>query len=324
MGFTVAYSAVSWTAGDVITEAKLDAMVANDQAYDSHSAQGFEIDEMTKPSTPSANKVRIYAKDKSGVSTLYYLKDDGTEIEIGASSGDWEDLGALTYVSVDDPSGVVDEDGDTRSLRQAGMRIKFTQGVTVIYGIITDVNQTLQSGKTRITFLHEIDPTDSQALTLMANSAITLPYFSTKKAPLGFPLEPTKWSIQVVDTNTRTQATPTNGTWYNLGSELITIPIGCWNVWWSACAYITGSNNVAQKITLSTANNSQSDADFTAAIASWAGEFGISQISKQKTLTLTSKTPYYLNSTCDNSGVSSINYYGAAASTIIRAVCAYL
>lgn len=35
------YTAVTWTAGDVITEAKLDNMVANDQAYDSHGAEGI-------------------------------------------------------------------------------------------------------------------------------------------------------------------------------------------------------------------------------------------------------------------------------------------
>lgn len=38
------YTSVVWTAGDVITEAKLDNMVANDQAYDSHSAQGLLLD----------------------------------------------------------------------------------------------------------------------------------------------------------------------------------------------------------------------------------------------------------------------------------------
>jgi len=35
------YTAVTWTTGDTITEAKLDNMVANDQAYDSHAAQGL-------------------------------------------------------------------------------------------------------------------------------------------------------------------------------------------------------------------------------------------------------------------------------------------
>lgn len=35
------YTSVTWTAGDVITEAKMDYMVANDQAYDSHQDQGL-------------------------------------------------------------------------------------------------------------------------------------------------------------------------------------------------------------------------------------------------------------------------------------------
>jgi len=35
------YTAVTWTSGDVITEAKLDNMIANDQAYDSHASQGL-------------------------------------------------------------------------------------------------------------------------------------------------------------------------------------------------------------------------------------------------------------------------------------------
>lgn len=35
------YTSVSWTTGDVATETKMDNMVANDQAYDAHAAQGY-------------------------------------------------------------------------------------------------------------------------------------------------------------------------------------------------------------------------------------------------------------------------------------------
>jgi len=38
------YTSVTWTTGDTITEAKLDNMVANDQAYDSHASQGMALD----------------------------------------------------------------------------------------------------------------------------------------------------------------------------------------------------------------------------------------------------------------------------------------
>lgn len=36
-----AFTSVSWTVGDVITEAKLDYMADNDRAYDSHATQGI-------------------------------------------------------------------------------------------------------------------------------------------------------------------------------------------------------------------------------------------------------------------------------------------
>lgn len=36
-----AFTSVSWTVGDVITEAKLDYMTDNDRAYDSHATQGI-------------------------------------------------------------------------------------------------------------------------------------------------------------------------------------------------------------------------------------------------------------------------------------------
>jgi len=38
------FTAISWTVGDIITEAKLDNMHANEQAYDSHGSQGILLD----------------------------------------------------------------------------------------------------------------------------------------------------------------------------------------------------------------------------------------------------------------------------------------
>lgn len=77
----VYYTTVTWTAGDVITEAKLDNMVANDRAVDA-MANGVELTERSDPSTPGANKVHLYAKDKSGVPTLYAINDAGTVYEL--------------------------------------------------------------------------------------------------------------------------------------------------------------------------------------------------------------------------------------------------
>jgi len=47
----------------------------------------LELDEISKPVNPATNKVRLYAKDKGGVSWLYMLSDDGTETDLGAAGG---------------------------------------------------------------------------------------------------------------------------------------------------------------------------------------------------------------------------------------------
>lgn len=77
----IQYIDVVWTAGDTVTEAKMDNMVANDKAVDA-MAQGVEFAERAAPSTPAANKIHLYGKDKAGVSTLYAINDAGTDFEI--------------------------------------------------------------------------------------------------------------------------------------------------------------------------------------------------------------------------------------------------
>lgn len=77
----VTYTSVTWTAGDIITEAKLDNMVANDRAVDA-MYNGIEFTERASPSTPATNKVHLYAKDKGGVPTLYAINDVGTDYEL--------------------------------------------------------------------------------------------------------------------------------------------------------------------------------------------------------------------------------------------------
>lgn len=234
-----------------------------------------------------------------------------------------------TYQSVDDPTGVIDITGDVRYKYSEGMRISFVNGGNTIFGIITNVNQTLQSGNTRVSFLHEIDPTDSQALYLMANSAITVMKHSSLKAPKGFPLNPAKWSVLVSDTADRNQATPTQNTWYNTGSNTISLPIGLWEVSIQGTigadyGSTSGQKSVTVQATLSTANNSESDADFTCfgygtfLTSSSAISFYV-PFSKRKCLAITSKTSYYLNIRTISASLANIGLTGAEAKTLIMA-----
>lgn len=326
----VTYTTVVWTAGDIITEAKLDNMVANDQAYDSHAAQGLLL-----------NNAKAFAgKSAAGVAHDLLQMNAADQVQLGEAGidglmvGYWDDwvpvAAAVTYVSVDDPTGVVDFAGDVRSKYRAGMKFKFTNGGNVICAFITDVNQTLQSGKTRITFLHEIDPADNQALTLMANSAITLPYVSTSKAPTGFPLDPTKWRIIIKDTTYRYQDNPVQNTWYNVGSYSITLPIGLWRVSYAFILNAKSTSTAATDgfMTLSTANNTESDKE-NSVMVEQVGNSGNLQATStlqlvDKEFNVASKTVYYLNARTDYANINKIGYYNQFQTGVLKADCAYL
>lgn len=234
----------------------------------------------------------------------------------------WNPLGEdLVYVSVDDPTGVVKVEGkDITDKLSVGMRLRFTNGGNVINAIITAIAFSVD---TTITFLHEIDPADSQALYLLTNSAITLPYFSSQKAPYGFPTDPRKWSVQVRNVTGYTQASPTQGTWYNLGSILLTVPRGLWKLSYQSCPYCVYANNIfAMQQTLSTSSSSVSDADFTVQVLGY--HRGEMPVHREKIVSLASKTTYYLLLLSNTVGMAQIQLINETSPSIITALCAYL
>lgn len=201
---------------------------------------------------------------------------------------------------------------------QPGMRVKFTQ-TTVKYAIITKV---AFSTDTTVTIYMGTDYT-------IANAAISVNYYSIAKAPFGFPLDPNKWEVKLIDTTTRSQSSPTQNVWYNLGSLSITLPIGIWNVRYDVMlgGWKTTSTAVDFQSTLSTANNSESDNEMTAGVTQ-EGASGTqgprNHVGKSKTIVTTSSTTYYLNCRCSTASGSSIQILNGTASLVIRATCAYL
>lgn len=235
------------------------------------------------------------------------------------AAGGWESLGACTYEGADAPTFTFSIASDVTALLSVGQRIKLTQ-TTVKYFIITAVGA-FSAGKTIITVYGGTDYT-------LANAAITVPYFSIVKAPFGFPLSPAKWTVEVTDVTERSQSTPTGGTWYNLGSIAISIPIGIWNTSYQL-SHMGGSNASTYTdivSTLSTANNSESDVDFTTLSATDGASSNLRMyhtVTRQKTLTIAAKTSYYLNS--KTSVTSTFIYWKSNISKlIIRAVSSYL
>lgn len=223
-----------------------------------------------------------------------------------------------TYASSDAPTYTFTVSGDETSKYSPGMRVKLTQTSTK-YFLITAVSYS--SPNTTVTLYGGTDYS-------LANATITNPYYSTAKAPQGFPLDPSKWTVEVTNTSDNSQASPTAGTWYNMGSLSIDIPIGVWNVSWNALLYSTVSSSTQASIygTLSLTNSSE-DKDFTAldqVTGASANMNTYSNETRSKTLNLTSKATYYLNEKTGSSGISTIGIQGGLSTTVLRAVSAYL
>lgn len=241
----------------------------------------------------------------------------GAPAAVSPSLAGWiSDSYTWTYVSADGPTGVFSVPYDATTILSAGMRIQYTQ-TTIKYGIITAVG-TFSGGVTPITIYGGTDYTT-------ANAAITAPSYSTVKAPFGFPLNPSKWTAEITDTTLGSQASPVSGTWYNLRTISLSIPTGIWLVSYEVMLGADGTAaNLDMRVTLSTANNSESDVDFTSA-ATVNPVAGITiPVFRQKVLSLASKTSYFLNSKVVAASIADLYNRNDLVKLFVRAACAYL
>jgi len=254
------------------------------------------------------------------------LETDTGRIKLGDGSTAWTSLGylaggdwnlvpgTLTYSSADSPTFVATTSLDLTGIIPVGARIKLTQ-TTAKYFIVTAIDATT------ITLYGGTDYT-------LANAAISSPQYSTAKAPIGFPLNPDKWTVEVTSTADAFKSSPANGTWYgdtgltNTGPN-ISIPIGVWRVFYRVAVQALKSGSADAYATLSTASNTESRTDMTS-FGIFGGTSVVGQASAEGIYNLAAKTTHYLNIATKSSSVTEIDMRGDLAKTVIRAVCAYL
>lgn len=224
-------------------------------------------------------------------------------------NSDWRDIDAtLTYSSASLDTFVATTSTDLTTLIQPGMKIKLTQ-TTPKYFYVTAIDAstiTLFGG-------------DSYDL---VSATITTPQFSALSAPIGFPKEENLWSYEATDVNLQTVASPTQNLWINVGSVSLTYQIGCWKAYYSVAVTLEKSGGTIQgQATLSTANNSESDVDFTTRLE--GSELIGTTLSKEKVLVITSATPYYLNTRTTTASVTNLYNTNSLSKAVIRATLTY-
>lgn len=238
------------------------------------------------------------------------------------SLGGWFAAGETwTFGAADAPSYTITIAGvDVTAKYTLGTKLRLTHAAATKYFIVTKASFAVD---TTLTLYGGTDYT-------LAATAITNPFYSRDRAPVGFPMDPTKWTVFVADTTSVSQATPTSGTWYNLGSLTITVPIGVWYLDWQAnaqCNSTAAQTSASQQTTLSTANNTESDTELSGMVilGSASGTLTIGSMqTRHKTLVLTAKQQYFLNAKTLHTNQNTINHRGDIAATVMRAICAYL
>jgi hypothetical protein len=228
-----------------------------------------------------------------------------------------------TYSSYDatNKTGVITVPTDATTKYSAGMRVRFTNNAATQYGIITKVTSTT------LTVYFGTDYS-------LTNSAITVPYYATTAAPFGFPLDPAKWTVKTTLSGDYVKTSPTATTWYgDTGltptGPSISVPIGCFFLSHQQIAFYgqkATATSIDAYMTLSTANNSESDTELTAynkLTGASATLLVQNSVSMRKAVTLTSATTYYLNVKTATATAGQIGT-GGSLNGRIEAVCAYL
>lgn len=140
--------------------------------------------------------------------------------------------------------------------------------------------------------------------------------YSSAGKPFGFPAASERWQLLVIS-RLDTGLSPAADTWYNtqVGGLLINIPIGSWDYGFSAThgGYKLGTTAADTFVTLSTANNTESDKELTA----WHSAEGASSTIamrvtafRRKSATFAAATAQYLNLKTTKATMSDLRLYG--------------
>lgn len=173
----------------------------------------------------------------------------------------------------------------------------------------------------------------AEGCTIPTSGGVSTVLYSLQKTPFGFPSDLGRWTLEVLFKGTFTQSSPVSGTWYNMtttsgtsGGMRMTFPIGYFKQGWDGWVQPTGgASGGSMYVTLSTANNTESDNNLTARnyIQTASIAYG-DTFSRSKNIKLTAQTDYYLNAKTDIGSMSTILFGGTQVPARIYAELANL
>lgn len=258
-------------------------------------ASGYAI----SPVYGASNNVRIGVKSENGTNIA------GTWLK-----GQVDDFFIINGYALDEQTIKAKYDAQTA---------QGTADITVTKYALVSTKPTYSAPNTTITVYSGTDYT-------MANAAISNMYYSTQKAPYGFPLGQDKWTVEKQDNTAFQKAGATQNQWYQVISQ--SIPIGLWQIsYYGMLECNKASTSVSANATLATTTAAETDPNMTVyqqISGASAGLIPIVPVTKSKFISLAAKATYYLNVMTTQAATTEVGMRGDLGRTIIRATSTLL
>lgn len=168
-----------------------------------------------------------------------------------------------------------------------------------------------------------------EGCTIPTSGGVSAVAYSTTANPYGWVADKGRWEVGTLLRINTTQASPVTNTWYNMtsttgvsGGTYLTVPVGNWQLTYTA--YLTGDRAAASAVnfqnTLSTSSSTESDMDYTMEVSGNNVLASGGQTSEEKRVSVTTATPYYLNTRSITAGPTNVYLIGSRSSTRIYAI----
>lgn len=163
---------------------------------------------------------------------------------------------------------------------------------------------------------------------LIPNMTLSSPYYSTQRAPYGFPASKDKWIVEFLSLVDLVQTAAAVGAWTNpYSAPMLQVPRGGWKLLFEAPVQGSSGANVADMYTtLSTANNSESDRRYSTRtiLTNPVNQNHYQHHARSNFVRQSAATTWYINMRTQTASNSQISLSGSQGAVIIRAECGAL
>jgi hypothetical protein len=232
-------------------------------------------------------------------------------------------------IAADDPTySIVFYGVNIVSLLSEGIPVKWDQNGTTRYGFVNS-SAVLSGSNTTLKIITRLDDA-SPNYDLLDTSVYPITNFYTglpKQPGLGFPLLDSFWTLKTLDTTLRFKNYPNQNQIYysEMGSINIIVPIGYFDIGFYGAIWGTGSGgNSGIIVSLSDSVSAHNPRIQAGGLINVSTGFGVWGASSRKSISLTSKTTYYMLASTIYTGGQAIYFYNNYIEMEVSAKLKYL